>query len=61
METDKETHSQTIGEPQRIMWKRGRKNCESQRGQRHHKKTTESTNLSSEGFTENETPARELA
>jgi hypothetical protein len=39
METDAETHSQTLGAAQGILYKRGRKIYRSQRGQEDHKKT----------------------
>lgn len=38
MEADAETHSQTLGGPWGIPWKRGRKDYRNQRGQGHQKK-----------------------
>jgi hypothetical protein len=34
-----ETHSQKLGRAWEILWKRGRKDCRSQRGPGHYKKT----------------------
>jgi len=38
METDAETHNQTLGRTWGTLWKKRRKNCRSQRGQGRHKK-----------------------
>ena len=43
MVIDEETHSQTLGRRWIILWKRGRKEYGSQRGQGHHKKTNQLT------------------
>jgi len=45
METYLEAHSQTLGEPGEISWKRWKKNYRSPKGEGYHNVTTESTNL----------------
>lgn len=49
VEKDAETHSQTLGRAQRILWKEG---LWEQRGQKHHKKTHKINLPGLMGFTE---------
>jgi hypothetical protein len=61
METDAETHSQTLGRAQGVLWKsEGR--IEGARGVNNNtKQCTESTNLGPCELTETETPTKEQA
>ena len=61
METDAETHVQTLVGALGILWKRGRMNWRSQRGEGHHKKTYTINYLGPQGLTETEPPIREHA
>lgn len=61
MKTETKTHSQTLGIPWGILWKREKKDLGSHRGQGHHRKPTESMNLETQGLTENEPLTRELS
>jgi hypothetical protein len=48
METDEETHSQTLGGTQGILIKSRKKDCRSQRGQGHHKTNNNNNNNKTE-------------